>query len=157
MLERLLNDKKDLYFEEAIIALAKISENNDYVMKNFLEVESNSSKFSILISSIGISFRNSSTIKVENIKKAVKKLLKIALDEENIEAIVSLGKLLDGRFGKNVNIEEKEIEEIIFELDNKYKYYDFKTIFKIKYDIALNLIKGLTLTAEEEKLWGEIC
>ena len=156
-LEQLLNDKKDLYFEEAIISLAKISENNDYIMKNFLEVESSSSKFSILISSVGISFRNSSTVKVENIKKAVKKLLKIALDEENIEAIVSLGKLLDGRFGKNVNIKEKEIEEIIFELDNKYKYYDFKTMFKIKYDIALNLMKGLVLTPEEEKLWGEIC
>lgn len=156
ILENILRERRELYFENTIIALTKISKKSEYILKSFLEVDLTSLKFPILLRGIGENIKSSDDILMENLNEVVKKLLDISLDEEsqyNLDAIISLGKLLDRRFKRKINLSDKEFEKVISKLDDKYKYYDFQTEFKEKYDIALNVIKGLDLTDEEERIW----
>lgn len=155
LLEKLLENSKDMFFEEIIGSLGKLSVENRKIYDLFIETDSQNYKISSLIKALGDSYANTGEKPNENAGKILNKLLKISLDEsdnKNLSAIIALGKIIDTRFGKNQNFSEKVIESVIEKLDEKYKYVNFGSEFKEVYDVALNLMKGLPLTEEELKI-----
>ncbi|MGL6066315.1 MAG: Hsp70 family protein [Cetobacterium sp.] len=159
LLEKLLEETKDLFFNEIIQSLGKLSKENEKIYNVFINTHSEHVKMNSLLKSIGDSYANWGEKSNENMGKILNKLLKISLEECNnnsLLAIVALGKVIDTRFEKNKNFSDNVIENTIEKLDKKYKYMNSSSEFKNIYDVALNLMKGLPLTSEELKILENI-
>lgn len=150
ILDNLLETKKELYFDSIIRSIAKVSKNSDKISELFLEMDEKNTKMDSVVAAIETIYTKKN-IEIKKAKKVIEKLLKIAKNE-NLNAIISLGKILDSRKEEVKFLTEKEKENVINVLEGEYRYYDYKTEFKQKVEVALNMIKGLELTEEEKRL-----
>lgn len=150
ILNNLLETKRELYFHSIVNSIAKVSTDGERLSTLFLEMDEENMKINSLIEAITTLYTRE-TIETKKAKKVIEKLLKIAKNKD-LKAIISLGKILDSREGEVKFLTEKEKERVIDILEGEYRYYDYKTEFKQKVDVVLNMIKGLGLTEEEKIL-----
>ncbi|MGL4308008.1 MAG: Hsp70 family protein [Cetobacterium sp.] len=158
LLRDLLNGKYgNIYFQEIAEALGKISEDNPELLTRALKKKEWNLEDRALINSLGNIYGRGKKVE-ERIYSLGDRLVNLILEEESLReiSIISLGKIFDRREIREINLKDKIIEKYIKTLEEEFRYKELDDKFKEILEINLNLMKGLPLNGEEEKIYEKM-